>query len=207
MGEVNSLLCRLRSRMNEAQRLGRNQGQLARCSLGCSEDIYCLSPTLPASSFTPNSFFHIFCPAPFTSLHVSSFPRQKTASASGQSRLLPPAQGIYRLPLVAWHSLTLRNNSHVMLAAANAVRDALRPCCVFCFFCSLFPPLLLFNIEPLPVGGPPLAVLIHLQHDLRGVQRRAGVGVQQKLLVLGQILSWGLLGKSGAVQQLSLQQG
>lgn len=69
-----------------------------------------------------------------------------------------------------------------------------------CFF------LLLFNGEPLPVRGPPLAMLIHLQHDLGGVQRRAGVGVQQKLLVLGQILSWGLLGESGAVQQLSLQQ-
>lgn len=79
--------------------------------------------------------------------------------------------------------------------------------CFFLFACLLFFPLLLFNGEPLPVGSPPLAVLIHLQHDLGGVQRRAGVGVQQKLLVLGQILGWSLLGESGAVQQLSLQQG
>lgn len=97
-GAVNSLLCRLLSRMNEAECLGRNQGQLARCSLGYSEDIYCLSPTLTASSF-----LDIFCappgpPTPFASLHVSSFPRQKTALASGLSRLLPPAQRIYRLP-------------------------------------------------------------------------------------------------------------
>lgn len=77
---------------------------------------------------------------------------------------------------------------------------------LFFFFLTpifFFPDLFLL----LPVGGPPLAVLIHLQHDLRGVQRRAGVGVQQKLLVLGQILSRSLLGQSGAVQKLPLQQG
>lgn len=61
--------------------------------------------------------------------------------------------------------------------------------------------------ELVPVRGPPLAVLVHLQHNLRGVERRAGVGVQEKLLVLGQILSWGLLGQAGAVEQLPLQQG
>lgn len=63
-GAVNSLLCRLLSRMNEAECLGRNQGQLARCSLGYSEDIYCLSPTLPSSSF-----LDIFCP-PLPSSHL-----------------------------------------------------------------------------------------------------------------------------------------
>lgn len=63
------------------------------------------------------------------------------------------------------------------------------------------------NGEPLPVRGPSLAVLIHLQHDLGGVERRAGIGVQKKLLVLGQILSRSLLGQPGTVEQLSLQQG
>ena len=61
-----------------------------------------------------------------------------------------------------------------------------------------------FNGEALPVRGPSLAVLIHLQHDLGGVKGRAGIGVQEKLLVLSQILSWSLLGQSGTVEQLSL---
>ncbi len=59
----------------------------------------------------------------------------------------------------------------------------------------------------IPVWGPSLAMLIHLQHDLGGVEGRAGVGVQQKLLVLGQILSGSLLGQPSTVEQLSLQQG
>lgn len=50
-------------------------------------------------------------------------------------------------------------------------------------------------------------MLIHLQHNLGGIKRRAGIGVQEKLLMLGQILSWSLLGQPGAVEQLSLQQG
>ena len=64
-----------------------------------------------------------------------------------------------------------------------------------------------FNRVTLPVRGPSLAVLVHLQHDLRGVEGRAGVGVQEELLVLGQILSGSLLGQPGTVEQLSLQQG
>lgn len=64
-----------------------------------------------------------------------------------------------------------------------------------------------FHGELLPVRGPPLAVLVHLQHDLRGVEGRAGIGVQEELLVLGQILSWSLLGQPGTVEQLSLQKG
>lgn len=66
---------------------------------------------------------------------------------------------------------------------------------------------LVFNGEMLPVRGPSLAVLIHLQHNLGGVEGRAGIGVQEKLFVLGQILSWSLLGQPGTVEQLSLQQG
>lgn len=50
-------------------------------------------------------------------------------------------------------------------------------------------------------------MLVHLQHDLGGVEGRAGVGVQEKLLVLGQILSWSLLGQPGTVEELSLEQG
>lgn len=191
--------------MNEAERLGRNQVQLARCSLGYSEDIYCLSLTPPASSSLPDSFLDIFAPLlPLCISHPSPDRRQlgikavQTSASRVEDLSTPP---------VAWHALTLGNNSHVMLATANAAQDAaddsrLRPVHVpVCVSSSCL------NGEPLPVGGPPLAVLIHLQHDLGGVQRRAGVGVQQKLLVLGQILSWGLLGESGAVQQLSLQQG
>lgn len=66
---------------------------------------------------------------------------------------------------------------------------------------------LMFNRAMLPVRGPPLAMLIHLQHDLGGVEGRAGIRIQEKLLVLGQILSRGLLSQPGAVEQLSLQQG
>lgn len=65
---------------------------------------------------------------------------------------------------------------------------------------------LVFNGGTLPVRGPSLAMLIHLQHNLGGVEGRAGVGVQEKLLVLGQILSRSLLGQPGTVEQLSLQQ-
>lgn len=71
--------------------------------------------------------------------------------------------------------------------------------CLYVFF--------VINGDTLPVRGPSLAVLIQLQHDLGGVEGRAGVGVQEKLLVLGQVLSWSLLGQPGTVQQLSLQQG
>lgn len=66
----------------------------------------------------------------------------------------------------------------------------------------------MFSGAMLPVRGPSLAMLIHLQHDLRrGVEGRAGIGIQEKLLMLGQILSWSLLGQPGTVEQLPLQQG
>lgn len=66
----------------------------------------------------------------------------------------------------------------------------------------------MFNRARLPVRGPSLAMLIHLQHDLGGgVEGRVGIGIQEKLLMLGQILSWSLLGQPGTVEQLSLQQG
>lgn len=58
-----------------------------------------------------------------------------------------------------------------------------------------------------PVRRASLAVLVEFQHDLGGVQGRAGVGVQQQLFVLGQILRWGLLGHPGTVKKLSLQEG
>lgn len=60
---------------------------------------------------------------------------------------------------------------------------------------------------PAPVWRPPLAALAHLQEQLGGVDGRGGVGVQQQLLVLGQVLGRGLLGHAGTVQQLPLQQG
>jgi len=66
--------------------------------------------------------------------------------------------------------------------------------------------LVLFGVV-LPVRGRSLAVLIHLQHDLRGVEGRTSIGVQEELLVLVQILSWSLLGQPGTMEQLSLQQG
>lgn len=58
-----------------------------------------------------------------------------------------------------------------------------------------------------PVWRSPLAVLVELQEDLRGVERRVGIGVQQQLLVLCQVLSGGLFGQTGTVQQLPLQEG
>lgn len=61
--------------------------------------------------------------------------------------------------------------------------------------------------QSVPVGGPPLAMLVDLHHDLRGVQGRAGVGVQQQLLMLGQILGGSLLGHPRTVEELPLKQG
>ena len=58
-----------------------------------------------------------------------------------------------------------------------------------------------------PVGGPPLAVVVNLQQELRGVDRGRGVSIQQGLLVLGQVLCRALLGQTGTVQELPLQQG
>ncbi len=59
----------------------------------------------------------------------------------------------------------------------------------------------------IPVRGPSLAMLVEFQHDLGGVQGRAGVGIQQQLFVLGQILGWGLLSHPSTVKQLPLQEG
>lgn len=60
---------------------------------------------------------------------------------------------------------------------------------------------------PLPVRCPPFAVLVDFQEELRGVDGGGGVGIQQELLVLGQVLGRGLLGQAGAVQEFPLQQG
>lgn len=59
----------------------------------------------------------------------------------------------------------------------------------------------------IPVRGTSLAMLVEFQHDLGGVQGRAGVGIQQQLFVLGQILGWGLLSHPSTVKQLPLQEG
>lgn len=58
-----------------------------------------------------------------------------------------------------------------------------------------------------PVRRPPLAVLVDFQQQLRGVNGGRGIGIQQELLVLGQVLGRGLLGQAGAVQEFPLQQG
>lgn len=58
-----------------------------------------------------------------------------------------------------------------------------------------------------PVRCPPLAVLIDFQQELRRVNGGRGIGIQQELLVLGQVLGRGLLGQAGAVQEFPLQQG
>lgn len=134
-GAVNSLLCRLLSRMNEAECLGRNQGQLARCSLGYSEDIYCLSPTLTASSF-----LDIFCPphptlSPLCMSHPS--PDRRQLWHQGCPDFCLPRRGFIDSHQVAWHALTLGNNSHVTLAAANAPQgphSVLFFVCLFAFF-------------------------------------------------------------------------
>lgn len=61
--------------------------------------------------------------------------------------------------------------------------------------------------SPLPVRCPPLAVLVDFQQELRGVDGRGGTGIQQELLMLGQVLGGGLLGQARTVQELPLQQG
>lgn len=58
-----------------------------------------------------------------------------------------------------------------------------------------------------PVRGTSLAMFVEFQHDLGGVQWRAGVGIQQQLFMLGQILCWGLLCHPSTVKQLPLQEG
>lgn len=52
----------------------------------------------------------------------------------------------------------------------------------------------------------PLAIAIDLDEQLGGVSGRRGVGVEQDVLVLCQVLGGRLLGSAGTVQQLPLQQ-
>ncbi|KAK1331911.1 hypothetical protein QTO34_007587 [Cnephaeus nilssonii] len=59
---------------------------------------------------------------------------------------------------------------------------------------------------PSPVWSPPLPVLVHVEEQLGGVHRGGGAGVQEQLLVLGQVLGRVLLGQPRAVQELTLQQ-
>lgn len=58
-----------------------------------------------------------------------------------------------------------------------------------------------------PFGTGPLSISMNLHKQFRRVSRRCDTGVEQKVLMLGQVLGWGLLGSPGTVQQLSLQQG
>lgn len=57
-----------------------------------------------------------------------------------------------------------------------------------------------------PIRRPPLSILVDVQQELGGVDRGGGAGVQQQLLVLGQVLSRVLLGQPGTVEQLPLKQ-
>lgn len=59
----------------------------------------------------------------------------------------------------------------------------------------------------LPVWRPPFDPFVNLQQQLRGVDGRGGVGVQQELLVLRQVLGGALLGHAGTVEKFPLQQG
>lgn len=61
--------------------------------------------------------------------------------------------------------------------------------------------------SPSPVWSPPLPVLVHVEEQLGGVHRGGGAGVQEQLLVLGEVLGRVLLGQPRAVQELALQQG
>lgn len=63
-----------------------------------------------------------------------------------------------------------------------------------------------FFLAPLPVWCPSLSVLVDVQQELRGVNRGGGAGVQEQLLVLGQVLGWVLLGQPGTVEQLPLKE-
>lgn len=60
-------------------------------------------------------------------------------------------------------------------------------------------------IPPFRTG--PLSISMNLHKQFRRVSRRCDTGVEQKVLMLGQVLGWGLLGSPGTVQQFSLQQG
>lgn len=57
-----------------------------------------------------------------------------------------------------------------------------------------------------PFWTGPLSISMNLHKQFRRVSRRCDTGVEQKVLVLSQVLGWGLLGGPGAVQQFSLQQ-
>lgn len=59
---------------------------------------------------------------------------------------------------------------------------------------------------PLPVWTVSFSISIHLNQQLRGVSWGCGVCVEKNVLMLGQVLGWCLLGSSGTMQQLPLQQ-
>lgn len=58
-----------------------------------------------------------------------------------------------------------------------------------------------------PFRTGPLCISMDLHEQFRRVSRRCDTGVEQEVLMLGQVLGRGLLGSPGTVQQFSLQQG
>lgn len=64
---------------------------------------------------------------------------------------------------------------------------------------------LIFLVHP-PVWCPSLSILVDVQQEFRRVHWGGGAGVQEQLLVLGQVLSWVLLGQPGTVEQLPLEE-
>lgn len=57
-----------------------------------------------------------------------------------------------------------------------------------------------------PVWRPSLAILVDVQQEFRGVHWGGSAGVQEQLLMLGQVLSWVLLRQPCTVQQLPLKE-
>lgn len=63
------------------------------------------------------------------------------------------------------------------------------------------------EITCLPVRTVSLPISIHLHQQLRGIRWGCSVGIQQDVLMLGQVLGRRLFGRPGTVQQLPLKQG
>lgn len=57
-----------------------------------------------------------------------------------------------------------------------------------------------------PLWTGPFPISMHFHEQLRRVCRRRNTGVEQKVLMLSQVLGWRLLSSPSAVQQFSLQQ-
>lgn len=119
-GAVNSLLCRLLSRMNEAEReggIGDNWLAALWVILRTSTVFHPLCP--------PSAFSTFFAPPlPLCMSHPS--PDRRQLWHHGCPDFCLPRRGFIDSHQVAWHSLTLGNNSHVTLATANAPQEPRR---------------------------------------------------------------------------------